>query len=113
MHDHSCRLVEREQELVLVQNVERKIFRRHRSTSAGFWKRHRDEIAERGACGDPANQPPVHGDVPTLDPRLHARPRRLGNVGQVAPQDEIQPAARVAAIGDDDARGHRISHARR
>src|SRR5262249_2285630 len=37
------------------------------------------------------------------DPGLDARPRRLADIGKVSPQNEIETAARVTAIGVDEA----------
>ena len=58
-----------------------------------------DAIPERRPGGHAADGRAVDRDQTVFDPRLHARPRRLVDIGEVSPQDEIETAARVTAIG--------------
>ena len=76
VHDDAGRFVDREQMIVLVQDIEPDVFRRHHGVS--HWLREHDghDVAERGARGDAADRCAVHGDEAILDPRLDARATR-------------------------------------
>jgi translation initiation factor 1 len=70
---------------------------------------HDDHVAKSRAGRGAALDAAVHRHQAPLDPRLHPRARREAHVGQVSPQDEIQPQPRVAAIRLHDA-ARRVGH---
>ena len=76
MHDHSRRLVNHQQILVLVNDIERNILGRR---DAGHGRRHDDThmIPRLQLARGGAQNIPVNADLPFLDQRLNARPRKL------------------------------------
>ena len=108
MDDDAGRLVDDEQIVVLVQHVDRRVFRDHRGglgrVAGGDRDRQGNDVAERRARGGPPDRPAVHGDVPVLDPSLHARAAGRPDIGQVPPKHQVEAPAGVAAIGRQDAR---------
>jgi hypothetical protein len=62
----------------------------------------RDAIPKRRPGGHAADGRAVDRDQTVCDPGLHARPRRVVDIGEVPPQDEIETPARVTAIGVDE-----------
>ena len=113
MHHHAGRLVEREQVIVLEEDVEPDVFGRHLAPARLALRRERDrhQIAERGARGDAADRRAVHGHQSVRDPRLDARAGRGVDVGEMPAEHEVEPPPGVAAIGGEDAgRSHDLSY---
>src|SRR5947209_6625855 len=110
MHDDAGGLVEREQVVVLVQDVEADVFGLHRTASrvdSGCGERDGHDIAQRGTRGHTMNWRAVHGDLPLLDPGLDAGARGGTDVGEVPPQHEVEPLPGVTAVGGEGANGRR------
>ena len=99
VHDDTGGLVHGEQIVVFVQHLERDVFGRHDRPWRRLGQLNGDAIPERRPRGHAAYGRAVDRDQTVFDPRLHARPRRLVDIGEVSPQDEIETAARVTAIG--------------
>ena len=104
MHDHAGRLIEREQLIILVQDIERYVFRGHRGPGRGRRERDRHDIAGGGARGGAVDGHAIHGDVPVFNPRLDLRARCRADVGKMPAEHEVQAQARVAAVGGQRAK---------
>ena len=111
VHDETGGLVEREQVVVLVQDVEADVFGLHRIALQGgraCGERDGHDVPQRCTRRHAANRRAVHGDLAVLDPGLDAGACGGIDVGQVPPQHEVEPLPGVAAVSGEDARrrGH-------
>ncbi len=106
---HARRLVDGEQVLVFVEHDERDVLGRHRPSRrrlAVRGNRDGDGVAVGRAGRHATDRHAVDRDVTALDPRLNARAGGGRNVGEVPAEDEIDPPAGVAAIGNECAGRH-------
>ena len=103
MDDEARRLVEGEEMLVLEQHGERHLLGRH---LAPLGERRQGDL-DLVAQGQPARR--LRGRVavdphpPLRDPGLEAGAGDVRPVGQVAPQDVVEPLPGVAAVGAEGA----------
>ena len=110
MDDHAGGLVDREQMVVLIQHVEREIFRRHADPGGVVWQEDADVSTGMGTRRDTAHRLAVHADLPVFNPDLNLRSRRRGDVREMAPQHEIETPPGVAPIRDDVATRRKKCH---
>jgi hypothetical protein len=99
--DDARRLVDRDQVLVFVQDVERKVLGRHRGPGRSGIGRQgdRQDVASRHAGRGAADRPAVDRHAACSDPGLHARARRLRQARKMTANHEIEPPAVIAAVG--------------
>jgi hypothetical protein len=102
VHHDTGGFIHGEQTVVFVEHFERDRFGRHRRSRRRLGQLNRDAIPERRPGGHAADGRAVDGDQTACDPRLHARARRVVDIGEMSPQHEIETAARVTAIGVDE-----------
>jgi hypothetical protein len=117
MDDHARWLVDRQQVIVLKENVESALcgFHRRAGDVGGGGDCDSDDVARREPGGDAANGMAIDADGAILDPDLHSCPSGRIEVCEVAAKHEIESSSRVAAISGERADRHlwRLSYPRR
>src|SRR3954465_2813665 len=108
MHNEPRWFVDREQMVVLEENVEicRVRLDRARGGGGGVWNVPRQHAAGRDTCRGTANGLSIDADGSVVDPRLHAVARGHLEVRQMSAKHEIEPAPGVAAIAQESAERH-------
>ena len=108
MHDDAGWLVDRQQGLVLKQNLEGCGRRQHRLADGfgGWGGEDRDDVADSDSAGGFVDRPAVDRDGAVRDPALHSCARGLGQPRKMSLDHVIDPAPSIPPIGHERAYRH-------